>query len=103
MSSAGPTQNLTPGYNASTASAIKCADECQKVFFPASSSQVNNCKEASEVMGLVLSQTSPFTEAANTFLASPSLIDFAIPSAEMPASYCLTAPSGNFILIIGLT
>ena len=103
LKSAGPTQNLTPGYNASTASAIKCAEECQKVFFPASSSQVNNCKVASVRIGLVLSQTSPFTDAAKTFLASPSLMDLAIPSAEIPASYCLTAPSGNFIFIIGLT
>jgi hypothetical protein len=51
-------------------------------------------------MGLVASQTSPFTFAAITFLASPSLIDFAISSELIPSGYSRTAPSGNVIFIM---
>ena len=56
--------------------------------------------EASFFIGRVASQTSLFTSAANTLRASPSLICFAISSAEEPCSYCLTAPSGKVIFII---
>jgi hypothetical protein len=48
----------------------------------------------------VASQTSPFTLAATTLRAKPSLILFATPSAVVPASYCLTDPSGKVMLII---
>ena len=53
-------------------------------------------------MGRVASHTSPFTFAANTFRANPSLIDFAISNAELPAAYSLMAPSGKVIFIINL-
>src|SRR5437868_6105675 len=84
----------------STASAIKCAEECQKVDLPSASFHVSSLSEASFLIGLVASQVSPFTFAAITFLARPSLIDFAISNAVTPSSYCLTAPSGNVILIM---
>jgi hypothetical protein len=42
----------------------------------------------------------PLTPAAITFLANPSDIDFAMSIAVVPSAYCLTAPSGNVILII---
>ena len=67
-------------------SANKCAEECQKVFLPSASSQVNNFKAASLLIGRVASHTSPSIEAANTFFAKPSLIDLAIPNAVIPFS-----------------
>jgi hypothetical protein len=51
-------------------------------------------------MGLDASHTSPLILAANTFLASPSLIDFATSIAEVPFGYSLTEPSGNVICIM---
>jgi hypothetical protein len=51
-------------------------------------------------MGLEASTTSLFTLAANTFLAKPSLMDFAMSIAEIPCWYSLTVPSGNVILIM---
>src|SRR6478672_3762138 len=98
----GPTQNLTPGKDASIASAITCAEECQKVDFALSSSQVRNFTAASFFIGLVRSHTSPLTSAAIIFLASPSLIFFAMSNAVDPSSYCLTAPSGKVIFIVHL-
>src|SRR5687767_9461483 len=97
---AGPTQNFTPGYNHSTASAIRCADECQKVALALWSSQVSSFKETSSCIGRVASQTSPLTLAAKTFLARPSEMDFATSKAELPSGNSFTAPSGNVILII---
>ena len=97
---AGPTQNLAPGYLASMASAIKWAEECQKVDLPSLSSQVSSFSDTSVVMARVASQTCPFTLAASTFLANPSLMDLAISSAETPLSYWRIAPSGNVTLII---
>src|SRR5687768_7493837 len=82
------------------ASAIKWADECQKVDLPAKSFHVSNCKVESFLMGLEASQTSPLILAASTFLASPSLIDLATSNAVIPSSYFLTAPSGNVMFII---
>src|SRR6185312_8839174 len=96
----GPTQNLTPGKVSSTASAIRCAEECQNVDFPFSSSHFKKLTVASSFMGRERSHTSPFTSAARIFLASPALIDFAISIDETPCSYCFTAPSGKVILII---
>jgi hypothetical protein len=51
-------------------------------------------------MGRVASHTSPFTLAANTFRANPSLIDFAISNPVVPSLYSRTFPSGKVILII---
>src|SRR6185312_9013838 len=99
----GPTQNFTPGKVPSTASAIKCAEECQKVDFAFSSSQVRNLTVESFFIGRERSQTSPLTSAARIFFASPSLIFFAISKAVEPCSYCLTAPSGKVIFIIQST
>src|SRR6185436_11727378 len=96
----GPTQNFTPGNKDSTASAIKCADECQNVLLPSASFHVNNFIDASSLMGLVASLTCPFILAARTFLARPSEIDLAISNAVVPFSYCRTAPSGNVMLIM---
>ena len=70
------------------------------VFLPSLSFHVKSCKLESELMGRVASQTSPFTLAERTFLASPSLIDCAICNAEVPFSYSRTAPSGRVIFII---
>src|SRR5690349_13721467 len=79
---------------------MRWAEECQNVFFPSWSVHVSNFSVASELIGRVASQTSPFTSAASTFLANPSDMDFAMSNAVTPASYCLIAPSGNVILII---
>src|SRR5690606_16939064 len=95
-----PTQNFTPGYKDSIASASKCAEECQKVFFPSLSSQVSSLRVASLTIGRVASHTFPLTCAASTLRARPSLIDFAISSELVPAGYSLTDPSGNVIFII---
>src|SRR3954467_12744483 len=92
--------NLVPGYNASSASAIKWADECQKVDLPLTSFQVNNLTCASFSIARLASQTSPSTSAANTFLAKPSEIDSAICIEVVPCSYARTEPSGSVILII---
>src|ERR1043165_3528268 len=97
---AGPTQNFTPGYRLSTASAIRWAEECQKGNLPSFSSKVNKLREAPVEMGPVASHTSPFTFAANTFRANPSLIDFAISKPVVPSLYSRTFPSGKVILII---
>jgi hypothetical protein len=51
-------------------------------------------------MGLVASHISPFTFAAITFLARPSLIDFAISMELVPSGYSFAAPSGNVIFIM---
>src|SRR5664280_842647 len=99
----GPTQNFTPGKLSSTASAIKCADECQKVDLAFSSSQVRNLTVESFFIGLERSHTSPLTSAARIFLAKPSLIFFAMSKPVDPCSYCLTAPSGKVIFIIQST
>jgi hypothetical protein len=56
--------------------------------------------EASRVSGREESHTSPFTLAAITFLASPSLIDRAISWELVPSGYSRTAPSGNVIFIM---
>src|SRR5690348_5059534 len=97
---AGPTQNFTPGNRDSAASAIRCAEECQKVDLPSLSSQVSNFNVLSCLIGRVASQTSIFTLTAKTFLAYPSLIDLAMSRAELPSGYSRTAPSGNVIFII---
>src|ERR1700733_540015 len=97
---AGPTQNFAPGKRDSTASAIRWAEECQKVDFPSVSVQVSSFSVASVLMGRVASHTCPFTLAANTFLANPSLMDLATSNAVTPFSYSLMAPSGKVILII---
>src|ERR1700748_2450260 len=97
---AGPTQNLTPGKMDSTASAIRWAVECQKVDLPPGSFQVSRLTDASLRMGRVASHISPLTFEAITFLASPSLIDFAISRELIPSGYSLTAPSGNVIFIM---
>ena len=47
-----------------------------------------------------MSQTSPFTLAAKTLRANPSLIDLAISKDVTPGSNCLIAPSGKVTLII---
>ena len=59
--------------------------------------------EASLWMGLERSQTSPFTLDASMFLAKPAEMDWAICIEVIPSSYCLTAPSGNVILIMLFT
>jgi hypothetical protein len=64
------------------------------------SSQVINFKVASDGIALERSQTSPFTSAANTLRAKPSLIDFAMSNADEPDSYERTAPSGNVMFIL---
>src|ERR1700733_15515917 len=97
---AGPTQNFAPGNSDSIASAIRWAEECQKVDLPSVSVQVRTFRVASMVMGRVASHTCPLTLAANTFLANPSLMDLAMSNAVTPLSYSLTAPSGKVILII---
>src|SRR5664279_1376103 len=99
----GPTQNFTPGKVSSTASAIKCADECQKVDLAFSSSQVRNLTVESFFIGLERSQTSPLISAARIFLAKPSLIFFAMSKAVYPCSYCFTAPSRKVIFITRTT
>src|SRR5690606_16827680 len=98
-----PTQNFTPGNIDSTASAIRCADECQKDVIPPVSAHVSSLSDASSLIGRVASHTSRLISAASTFLANPSEIDFAMVSAVAPFSYCLVAPSGNLILIISIS
>src|SRR5690606_233493 len=97
---AGPIPNLIPGYSASSASAIRWADECQKVALPSASFQVNRRTLESFSMGREASHTSPFTSAARTFRAKPSEMDFAISNAVVPSAYWRTEPSGRVILII---
>jgi hypothetical protein len=50
----------------------------------------------------VASHTWPFTCAASTFLANPSLMDLAISNAVTPFAYSLIDPSGKVILIISI-
>ena len=83
---AGPTQNFTPGNVASTASANKCAVECQKVDFPSASSQVMSFNAASLLMEVEASLTTPSIEAAMTFFAKPSEIPLATAMGVMPCS-----------------
>src|SRR3978361_1924015 len=97
---AGTMPNLVPGYKASSASAIRWADECQNVALPCKSFQVSNFTLASCSMGRLASQTWPSTSAANTFRANPSDIDCAICMEVIPLSYSRTEPSGSVILII---
>jgi len=51
-------------------------------------------------MGNVALTTLPFTLAANTLWARPSLISRAISKAVLPCAICFTEPSGNVIFII---
>ena len=46
-----------------------------------------------------MSQSSLFIEADNTFLAKPSLIDFAMSKGLDPFAVLTTFPSGKVILI----
>src|SRR5690606_2967315 len=96
---AGPIPNLMPGYNASSASAIKWADECQNVDLPSLSFHVSRRTVASPSMGRDASQISPFTSAANTLRAKPSEMDWAISIADVPCAYCRTEPSGRVMFI----
>ena len=51
-------------------------------------------------MGLFISQISLLTDADKIFLASPSLIDFAISKAFEPFGTSFILPSGKLIFII---
>ena len=95
----GPMPNFTPGYRASNASAIKWAEECQKVLLASGSFQVSSCKLESSIIGRLASQTWPLTLAARTFRAKPSLILSAISNPVLPCAYSFTEPSGRVILI----
>src|SRR3954466_6622278 len=96
----GPIPNFVPGKSASSASAIRCAEECHNVDLPSASFIVSSTSFASSLIGRVASHTSPFTLAASTFLAKPSEMDCAICSAVVPFAYSRTEPSGRVILII---
>src|SRR6186713_1872794 len=85
----------------SSASAIRCAELCQKAYLPPSSFHVSNCNEASVVIGRVASQISPLTLAASTLRANPSLMDLAMSIEVVPSAYSLTEPSGSVIFIMG--
>src|SRR5690554_5693571 len=98
----GPIANFTPGYNASIASAIKCADECYIVDLPSVSFQVNNCNAVFAGNSRIESHTSPLTFAAKTFLANPSEMLFATSKEVVPFGYSLTEPSGSVTCIIVL-
>ena len=91
---------ILPGNIDCTASAIRCAEECQKVVFPSVSSQVSNLTVASCWIGLERSQTSPFTEAASTFPGQPLADGFGNVHRRNPFAYSLIPPSGNVILIM---
>lgn len=67
------------------------------VFLPSLSSQVSNCKVESSIMGRDESQVSPFTFAASTLRASPSLMLLAISCELVPFGYSLTFLSGKVI------
>src|SRR6187200_595646 len=93
----GPMPNLTPGYKISSASAIRCAEECQNVDFPFLSFQVRILIEEASVMGRARSHTSPFTSIANETRAKPSLMLAAISEPFTPRGYSRTLPSGREI------
>src|SRR5437899_2023439 len=86
----------------SIASAMRCAEECQKVDLPLLSSQVSNFSFTSFSIGLVASQTCPLISAAKTLRANPSEIDLATSNAVLPFGASRTAPSGSVIFICSL-
>jgi hypothetical protein len=75
------------------------AEECQNVDLPSESSQVKSCTFAFSRIGRLASQTCPFTLAAKTFLANPSLMERAMSSPLVPAGNGFIVPSGRVISI----
>ena len=73
---------------------------CQKVLLPSSSFQVRSRTAESLWMGRLSSTILSSTFAAKILRAKPSLMLFAMSNAVIPASYCLTEPSGNVIFIM---
>ena len=78
---------------------IDGAFDASKTFFSLSLND-KRLTEESVKSGRVKSQTSPFTLAASTFLANPSLILFATSHEVVPLSYSLTLLSGKVIFIM---
>ena len=91
---------FVPGKRFCTASAIICAEECQKASFPSASSNLYNFISASEFIGRVASHVSPLTPTATTYFANLLLILSAISKPVIPSLYSFFAPSGNVIFII---
>ncbi len=63
-----------PGYSSCSASASRCAEECQNACLPSGESHLNNSMEASVSTGREMSQSWPLILAASTSAANRGLM-----------------------------